>query len=151
MGTKVAPCLTKGCPSRAWAKGLCKAHHRRATGEATGPVRHYARNKGNACRLVCDRPAHVDGLCKRHYRRRCEGLQDWHAPLMDRASNHSLAMGRVRVRQKYSAFFQLLSQGLGMTLNALATYLLEEYAQNRLNEQAEAEEELTVETWRRKG
>lgn len=143
-------CTSKGCPSGAWAKGLCKAHHRRATGEKAGPVRHYVRNKGNACRLVCDRPAHVDGLCKRHYRRRCEGLENWHAPLMARAGNGSLAMGRVRVRHKYAGFYLELSEGLGMTLNALATFLLEEYAQTRLNEQIDDTEELTTEKWRRR-
>lgn len=147
---KLAPCKAPGCPSKAWNRGLCKAHLRRATGEKQGPVKHYARNKGHLCRLVCDRPAHTLGLCKRHYRRKQEGLDNWHAPLLHRAVNGSLPLGRVRVRHKYADFYRMLAEGLGMTLNALATYLLEEYAQNRLNEQAEAEEELTAETWRRK-
>ncbi len=143
-------CVYKGCPSGSWSRGLCKAHYRRATGELAGPVKHYTRNKGHLCRLVCDRPAHVDGLCKRHYRRRCEGLENWHAPLVMRASNGSLAMGRVRVRRKYADFYLALSEGMGMTLNALATFLLEEYAQTRLNEQTDDTEQLTTEKWRRR-
>lgn len=150
MKRKVAPCKHIGCPSQVYARGLCKSHLRRVTGELTGPVKHYARNKGHLCRLVCDRPAHVGGLCKRHYRRKCEGLDNWHAPLLSRATNGSLPLGRVRVREKYAEFYRLLAEGLGMTLNALATYLLEEYAQSRLNEQVDDEGELTTEKWRRK-
>ncbi len=143
-------CSSSGCPSLRYQGGLCKAHWRRATGEKTGPVKHYVRNQGNRCSLVCDKPAHILGLCKRHYRRKREGREDWSAPLAMRAENHALAMGRVRVRRKYAEFYRELSSGLGMTLNALATYLLEEYAQTRLNEKFEDDEPLTRDQSKRK-
>lgn len=143
-------CSSQGCPSNVWLKGLCKAHHRRATGELSGPVKHYVKNKGNMCRLVCDRPAHILGLCKRHYRRMDAGLADWATPLLPRSPNFSLSMGPVRVRRKYAEFYLALAEGMGMSLRALATYLLEEYAQNRLNEQVDDDEPLTRNTAKRR-
>lgn len=125
-------CSESGCPSQRYVKGLCKAHWRRLTGELQGPVKHYNRNHGASCRLVCDRPAHSLGLCKRHYRRYHAGLENWYAPLMDRSENGSIYMGHIKVRARFAAFFQETSEARGLTLRQLAKLILEEYAQERI-------------------
>jgi hypothetical protein len=128
----VPKCSEPDCPSQRYCKGLCKAHYRRLIGELSSPVKHYARNKGAACRLACDKPAYARSLCKAHYHRLLSGKADWYGKLRTRIPAGALAMGRVWVRGKYADMFCKLAEARGMTLNELASNLLEEYAQARL-------------------
>ena len=144
-------CKEKGCPSLRHCKGLCKAHYRRLTGELSGPVKHYTRNRGAMCRLVCDKPAYALGLCKAHYHRHRNGTSDWYGPLAHRRPDKGLPFGRVWISPKYAALFERIAQDRGMTLNRLATNILESYARSRLSEKESLRgDELTIDTWSRR-
>jgi len=135
----VPKCSEPDCPSQRYCKGLCKAHYRRLIGELSAPVKHYIRNKGAACRLVCDKPAYAKGLCKAHYHRLLSGKAEWYGQLRTRIPVGALPVGRVWVRSKYAEFFRKLAEARGMTLNQLACDLLEEYAKARLAGRLEVE------------